>query len=77
MTITIEVADANEAGQVLKLLKSLDINAVHIQEAGSRREPTITPIDYSIDPRALFGIWKDQPRTIEQVREGWNRNWEL
>ncbi len=77
MTITIEVADSREAAQVLQLLKSLNISSVLVQEVAPRRGPTITPIDYSIDPRALFGIWKDQPRTIEQVRKGWKRNWEL
>jgi hypothetical protein len=31
--------------------------------------------DRSLNPRALFGIWKDNPRTLEQFRkEGWERN---
>ena len=29
----------------------------------------ITKGDKSIDPTALFGIWKDNPRTLEQIRE--------
>lgn len=78
MTITIEVADAHEAGQVLKLLKSLDISAVHVQSSPTPPVPTITAGDKSQDPRALFGIWKDQSRTLEQVREaGWKRNWDI
>jgi hypothetical protein len=27
-----------------------------------------TALDKNIDPKHLFGIWKDNPRTIEQIR---------
>ena len=29
----------------------------------------ITKGDKSVDPRALEGIWKDNPRTLEEIRK--------
>lgn len=31
--------------------------------------PTVQKGDKSIDPTALFGLWKDNPRTLEAIRE--------
>ena len=37
--------------------------------------PTILKGNKNIDPTALFGIWRNSPRTIEEIREkAWNRN---
>ena len=31
-----------------------------------------------IDPTALFGIWKNKPRNIQDIRQqNWKRNWYL
>lgn len=38
-------------------------------------KPIITKGDKSIDPKALFGIWVDDPRNIEEIRKkAWRRN---
>jgi hypothetical protein len=38
----------------------------------------ITKGDKSIDPKPLFGIWKDNPRNLEEIRKkDWTRNWHL
>ncbi len=39
---------------------------------------SITQGDKSIDPKPLFGIWKDNPRSLEEIRKkNWTRNWNL
>lgn len=78
MIITIEASGIQEIEQLLQVLKSLDIKNVNIKEASPKRQPVITKGDKKLDPRALFGIWQDNPRTLEQVRsEAWKRNWNI
>lgn len=78
MTITIETSGIQEIEQLLQVLKSLDIKNVNIKEVSPKRQPIITKGDKKLDPRALFGIWQGNPRTLEQVRsEAWKRNWNI
>ncbi|MDX1907655.1 MAG: hypothetical protein SF053_11520, partial [Bacteroidia bacterium] len=78
MTITIELSNMQEAEQVLKLLKSLNIKSVNIQETSSKAEPGISQGDKTLNPRAIFGIWQEHPRTLEQLRSAaWKRNWDI
>jgi hypothetical protein len=78
MTITIETSSIQEIEQLLKLLNSLNIKNINIKEASPKRQPVITKGDKKLDPRALFGIWQGNPRTLEQVRsEAWKRNWNI
>ena len=78
MTITIETSGIQEIEQLLQVLKSLDIKNVNIKEVSPKRQPIITKGDKKLDPRALFGIWQGNPRTLEQVRsKAWKRNWNI
>jgi hypothetical protein len=78
MTITIETSGIQEIEQLLQVLKSLDIKNVNIKEVSPKRQPSITKGDKKLDPRALFGIWQGNPRTLEEVRsEAWKRNWNI
>lgn len=78
MTITIETSGIQEVEQLLKMLKSLNIKNVSIKEASEKRQAVITKGDKKLDPKELFGIWKDNPRSIEQVRStAWKRNWNI
>lgn len=76
MTITIEISHVQEVEQLLQMLKSLDIEQVNITETLQKPQPVITKGDKKVDPRGLFGIWKDNPRTLEHLRAAaWKRNW--
>ena len=76
MRITIEAVDIQEVEKILFLLKSLDIKNIEVIPGPSGQAPSITRGDKKIDPRALFGIWKDNPRSLETIRtENWKRNW--
>jgi hypothetical protein len=78
MTVTIETSGIQEVEQLLVLLKTLNIKNIKIQSSPSVLQPSITPGDKKIDPKQLFGIWKDNPRTMEQIRStAWKRNWNI
>ena len=77
MRVTIEVIDIQEIEKILFLLKSLDIKNIEVIPGPSGHIPSITKGDKKIDPRALFGIWKDNPRSLEAIRAAnWKRNWD-
>ncbi len=78
MTITIETIGIREIEQLLQVLKSLNIKNITIKEGASKQPPVISKGDKNLDPRALFGIWQDNPRELDQVREeAWKRNWNI
>ena len=71
MKITIEVTDSQELEKVLAALQMLksDLNEYNVE-----RNSSITKGDKSIDPTGLFGIWKDNPRTLTEIRkQSWER----
>lgn len=46
-----------------------------LAEAIPSNQPTIAQGDKTIDPKALFGIWSDAPRNIDDIRQkAWERN---
>jgi hypothetical protein len=78
MTVTIETSGVQELEQLLLMLKSLNIKSIKIQETPVASRPVITRGDKSLDPKALFGIWEHNPRTLEQIRStAWKRNWNI
>lgn len=78
MTVTIETSGIQEVEQLLQVLKSLNIKSIKVQPSQVTLAPSITRGDKRLDPKELFGIWKDNPRTIEQIRStGWKRNWNI
>ncbi len=42
---------------------------VALAQAVVEDDPVITKGDKTIDPTSLFGIWKDNPRTLEEIRQ--------
>jgi hypothetical protein len=79
MTVTIQASGLQEMEQLLHLIKSLNINDLKIDFSNKKEiEPTITKGDKSINPTELFGIWKENPKSIEDLRSNnWKRNWDL
>ena len=68
MTVTIETSGIQEVEQLLQVLKSLNIKTIKLQSSPIYLRPSITRGDKTLDPKPLFGIWKNNPRTIEQIR---------
>jgi hypothetical protein len=78
MTVTIEASGIQEIEQLLQVLKSLNIKTIKLQSSPIPPRPSITRGDKTLDPKQLFGIWKDNPRTIEQIRStAWKRDWNI
>jgi len=69
MRITIEIDSDKEMEKLSALLKAFDINCVNVL---THEDITVDNGDKSIDPTPLFGIWADNPRTLEDIR---NRVW--
>ena len=67
MKITIEIDSKTEFEKLLSLFKSLEINEVEVM-ASDPIDTSIVRGDKTINPTDLFGIWKDAPRNITDLR---------
>lgn len=76
MKITIEIDKKKELEKLSALFRTLKINKVKIISADETE--TVVPIkkgDKKIDPQGLFGIWANNPRSLENIRKDtWQRN---
>jgi hypothetical protein len=83
MRVTIEISNPAEMEKLFVVLKTINFENVHVVSGGKAQNgrksvPTITKGNKEIDPKALFGIWKDSPRSLEQIRAiAWDRNWSV
>ncbi|MDZ4807253.1 MAG: hypothetical protein SGI96_03190 [Bacteroidota bacterium] len=78
MIVITETSGIQEVEQLLQMLKSTNIQAVKVEASPSAPHLAVSKGDKKLDPKELFGIWKDNPRTIEQVRStAWKRNWTI
>ncbi|MEZ5043387.1 MAG: hypothetical protein R2828_26050 [Saprospiraceae bacterium] len=78
MRITIETTDIKELEILMKLLRELNLENINVIESEKieEKEEFLIKGDKSIDPNELFGIWREKPRTIEEIRsKSWDRNW--
>jgi hypothetical protein len=65
MRITIELSSVTELEKIMAVLTAMGLPSISISTPKkSKRKPTnIEPGDKSLDPEALFGIWKNEPQT--------------
>ncbi|MDB5086995.1 MAG: hypothetical protein JWR09_989 [Mucilaginibacter sp.] len=72
MRITIEIDSKNEIEKLSALFKTL--RSVKVISSNDSTTPIVKG-DKKIDPSGLFGIWEDNPRSLENIRKGaWERN---
>jgi hypothetical protein len=77
MNVTFEINSQSELERLFSLFKSFQFENVKIISTPATPMPLITKGDKSINPQSLFGIWKDKPRSLEEIRnKSWKRNWE-
>lgn len=77
MKITIETFNFKEFEKILHLIQQLNIKNIQVT-SNNEHKPTIIKGDKSANPKALFGVWKDNPRDLKMMRQkAWSRNWEL
>lgn len=71
---TIKTATIQEVEQLLKVLKTMNITKVSIKDTSEIQHPVITKGNKALNPKALFGIWQKNPRTLNQIRSSaWKR----
>ncbi|MFK7950955.1 MAG: hypothetical protein AB8G11_25470 [Saprospiraceae bacterium] len=76
MKITIETLNFTEFEKILQLIQNLNIQDIRI--SSNVDKPTIVKGNKSANPKALFGMWKDNPRDLNEMRKKtWSRNWDL
>ena len=79
MKITIEVSSHTELEKIVLFFQTLKLDSVRIitdslaKKSDKNNYTNITEGDKSIDPTSLFGVWKDNPRSLEQIREQNNK----
>ena len=79
MRITIEIDHQSELDKLKTLFETLKIRTVSIvPEDGEVNTTSINQGDKRINPSPLFGIWANQPRSLEQIRkDAWERTQSL
>ena len=82
MKLTIEVATQNELEQIIHFFQSMKLESVRIIQdkltykvpKKPKKSAKITNGDKTLNPTELFGIWSENPRSIEAVRQkAWER----
>lgn len=74
MRVTLEISDFDEMKKLLSLFQSMKLENIKIISPQNNAKPNILKGNKSINPKELFGIWKETPRNIEEIRaKSWNR----
>jgi hypothetical protein len=75
MRVTFDIDTKTEFETLTFLLKSLKLKDINIVPVDNSMLPTITKGNKKININSLFGVWKSEPQTLENIRrEGWFRN---
>ena len=73
MKLTIEIDNKNELEKLKALFKLFKIDTVKVISNDNPAMPVIKG-DKKLDPKSLFNIWADKPRTLETIRKAaWQR----
>ncbi len=82
MKVTVEVSSQSELEKTVLFFNSLKLDSIrivtdaitHTPKKNNKKDVKISKGDKSIDPSDLFGIWKDNPQSIETIRQkAWQR----
>jgi len=77
--LIVEVNSSKNIEFLLELLKKFDfVNRIEKEKTKKKSRKKNMPIEWAkndADIMSLAGIWKNKPRTIEEIREkAWKRN---
>lgn len=82
MKVTVEVSSQSELEKIILFFNSLKLDSIRIvtdaitpmPKKNNKKGVKISKGDKSIDPSDLFGMWKDNPQSIETIRQkAWQR----
>jgi hypothetical protein len=83
MKLTIEVSSQSELEKIILFFQTLKLDSVRIisdsltpkPKKTIKKEIKVIKGDKSIDPTELFGMWADDKRPLEEMRQNaWGRN---
>ena len=82
MKVTVEVSSQSELEKIILFFQTLNLDSIRVVTDSLSLKPKkkdkksiqITKGDKSLDPSDLFGMWKDNPQSIESIRDkAWKR----
>jgi hypothetical protein len=74
MRVTLEISNFDEMEKLLSLFQTMNLKNIKIVSPQKNLKSNILKGDKALNPKELFGIWKDSPRNIEDIREkAWDR----
>lgn len=82
MKLTIEVSSQTELEKIIVFFQTLKLDSIRVindtltpkPKKNSKKAMKITKGDKSLDPSDLFGMWQDNPQSIEVIRQkAWQR----
>ncbi|MFB9842674.1 hypothetical protein [Mucilaginibacter ginsenosidivorans] len=72
MKITIEIDSKSELDKLSALFKTFKINTVKVISIDENA--LLIKGDKKIDPKELFGMWAEKPRSLDNIRKtAWQR----
>ena len=79
MKVTVEITNLEELEKLLLFFKSIQLDKVEVNyKNNASLDNVLEKGDKTQDPTALFGIWKDNPRSLEEIRsKSWTRDWKI
>ena len=73
MKVTIEIDSKSEMEKLSAFFKTFKINKVNVISTDDTNTPVVKG-DKNIDPTGLFGIWANEPLSLEGIRKAaWQR----
>ena len=76
-TLHLTLDDSPEAEAFLQTARTAPFVTTLLEEPPAPNPPELSLVkrgDKSVDPTELFGIWRDQPRSLVEIRRGvWDR----
>ena len=82
MKVTVEVTSQSELEKIIRFFQTLNLDNIRIVTDSLKPTPKknnknamrLTKGDKTLDPSDLFGLWKDNPKTLEDIRQkAWKR----
>ena len=82
MKVTVEVTSQSELEKIIRFFQTLNLDSIRIvtdsltptPKKNNKKAMRLTKGDKTLDPSDLFGLWKDNPKTLEDIRQkAWKR----
>ncbi len=82
MKLTVKVTSQSELEKIILFFQTLNLDSIRVvidsltptPKKNNKKTMRLTKGDKTLDPSDLFGMWKDNPKTIVNIRQkAWER----